>query len=204
MEIDYPSNYANNKLPILDIKVWTERQEAQDNILFELYNKDVATKAVINAKSAISWQTKRTVLTQEALRILLNCSDTLPREVVNKHLEHLIMKLQFSGYDKRFRYDIINSAYKAYNTRREEETAGIRPMHRPREWQNVKRQRDKKEKKRNWYKKDGAKSVIFVPATPYSKLKREYEHEIKNSEHNIMIVEHAGRSLKTILQNQIH
>jgi len=38
-------------------------------ILFEHYVKKMATKAVIHVKSALPIQTKRTVLTQEMLRI---------------------------------------------------------------------------------------------------------------------------------------
>ena len=48
--------------------------------MYEFYSKEMASKAVINARSALSWSTKRTVLTQEVLRVLLNCSKLLPWE----------------------------------------------------------------------------------------------------------------------------
>ena len=38
------------------------------------YHKDIASRAVINAKSAVTWKDKRTILTQEILRVLRNCS----------------------------------------------------------------------------------------------------------------------------------
>ena len=37
--------------------------------LREFYSKDVASKCVINARSALPWSFKRTVLAQEILRI---------------------------------------------------------------------------------------------------------------------------------------
>ena len=50
--------------------------------LYEFHSKCMASKAVINARSALSWSTKRTVLTQEVLRVLMNCSKLLPWERV--------------------------------------------------------------------------------------------------------------------------
>ena len=48
----------------------------------KIYYKDVASKSMINARSALPWSCKRTILTQEVLRILLNCSRELPWETM--------------------------------------------------------------------------------------------------------------------------
>ena len=88
LEVDYPSKHQDGKLPILDLKVWIEtkekkteeRSEKASVIMYEFHSKSVASKAVINARSALNWNTKRTVLTQEVLRVLLNCSRLLPWE----------------------------------------------------------------------------------------------------------------------------
>ena len=45
-----------------------KKVEAQENVVFHF--KSMASKAVINARSALNWNTKRTVLTQEVLRVL--------------------------------------------------------------------------------------------------------------------------------------
>ena len=50
--------------------------------MHEYYMKDVTSKTVLNASSAVPYSIKRTVLKQEALRILLNCSRELPLEWV--------------------------------------------------------------------------------------------------------------------------
>ena len=87
LEVDYPSQHVDGKLPILDLKVWVESRRVQgvgegENkvsvFLHEFYSKDVASKCVVNGKSAMSWSCKRTILTQEVLRILRNCSRELP------------------------------------------------------------------------------------------------------------------------------
>ena len=70
LEIDFPSKHVENKMPILDLKVWVETTVNGSKIMHEHYVKPMATKAVINARSAMSWRVKRTVLTQEVLRIM--------------------------------------------------------------------------------------------------------------------------------------
>ena len=54
--------------------------------------------------------------------------------------------------------------------------------------------------KGNWFKKGGYETVVFVPATPGSKLKKDYEEEIKKTRIKMKVVERAGPSLKSKLQ----
>ena len=67
-------------MPILDLKVWLASMfdevthESRVLVLHEYYHKDVASRAVINARSAVPWRDKRTILTQEILRVLRNCT----------------------------------------------------------------------------------------------------------------------------------
>ena len=71
LDVDYPSKHRDQKLPILDLKVWLETREKEiENqvvdmsvIMYEFYSKEMASKPVINARSALSWSTKITVLT---------------------------------------------------------------------------------------------------------------------------------------------
>ena len=61
------------------------------------------------------WKDKRTILTQEILRVLKNCSRRLPWEEVCTHVETYCSRMQFSGYDKRFRTQVVQSALSAYD-----------------------------------------------------------------------------------------
>ena len=69
-EEDVPSGHANNKLPCLDMELWLEK----DKVLFQFYSKPMASKQLINARSALSSQSKRSSIFQEAMRRLLNCN----------------------------------------------------------------------------------------------------------------------------------
>ena len=71
-------------------------------VLHEFFYKDVSSRSVVNARSALPWNCKRTILTQEVLRIFLNCSRELPWETVVAHVNHMMFRLQYSGYNQKF------------------------------------------------------------------------------------------------------
>ena len=197
---DYPSNNADGKVPMLDAKMWFALVNARRQILYEHYEKPMCTKAVINAKSALPIQTKRTVLTQEMLRILLHCSDHLPWENVCTHLNNFMKKLQFSGYSQPFRYNVAKSALHALETIKEKDRLGVRPVNRLKTWRRPERAARKLEKRKGWYKEGGFDSVLFVPSTPNSRLKRSYQKEIAQSGLRIKVVERSGITLQSKLQ----
>ncbi|KAJ7339368.1 hypothetical protein OS493_005762 [Desmophyllum pertusum] len=82
-------------------------------VLHEFYSKDIASKSVVNAKSALSWSCKRTILTQEVLRILLNCSTELPWKTTVDHVNHMMLRLQYYGYGWKFRTEVVRSSDRA-------------------------------------------------------------------------------------------
>ena len=54
--------------------------------------------------------------------------------------------------------------------------------------------------RKNWFKKRGEEAVLFVPATPGSKLAKQYQEEIDMADLKIKIEERTGRKIKNILQ----
>ena len=212
LEMDCPSLHDDNKLPILDVKVWVEERrrknkdgddentEKEKMILHEYYYKDVATRSVISARSAMPWKTKRTVITQEILRILLRCSPELPWETTTEHVSHFMMRLQYSGYNMKFRAEVTKSALTAYRRIVDKDKKGEQPLYRKKQWKRAERLKKRRAQKENWYKRGGYKSVIFVPATPHSKLRKRYEEEIKKTDLKIKVVETSGRTVKSIIQ----
>ena len=139
-------------------------------MVHEFYSKDISSKAVVHAKSALPWQQKRTVLTKEVLRVILNCSEDVPWETIVKHVEKMVLRLQFSGYTQKFRHEVVNAALKAYDVIKDKVSRGERPLYRPYEWMRDERDAMKKEKALGWYKRGGYESVIFVPSTSNSVL----------------------------------
>ena len=153
MTIDYPSKNERGKIPILDLNVWmsTTYNEVDHrptvNIMHEYYYKEVATKAVINSRAAVPEKMKRTVLTQEIVRILRNCSQLLPWDDVCKHVEEFSMRIQYSGYNETYRAQVVKSALNAYDLILDKDQRGEEPLYRPREWRKVERAMERRAKK---------------------------------------------------------
>ena len=200
MTIDYPSKHADGKVPVLSLKMWIAEVDGKARLLHEHYEKPMATKMLIHAKSAVPMRVKRTVLTQEMLRILLHCSRYDTWDNVRGHLNNFTKKMQYSGYEQEIRYDITKSAINAYQIMMENEANDIRPINRPKNWHRMERIKQKETKRKEWYKQGGFDTVLFVPSTPKGKLKHMYENEIKKSGIRMKVVERTGRTLKSQLQ----
>ena len=199
--VDYPSKHEDGKVPMLDLKMWIGEIDGRILLLYEHYEKPMTTKSVVHRNSALPMKTKRTILTQEVLRIMLHCSPYLPWDVPRKHINNLMMKIQYSGYNQMFRYHVMNGAIKAYERLRLMEELEMRPLNRPKNWEKERRREEKRNKQRNWYKDGGFDSVLFVSMTPNSELRKEYEKEIRKSGLRIKVVERTGRTLKNQLQS---
>ena len=69
-------------------------------IQFEFFSKSMAPSQVILASSAQPWGQKRTTLTQELIRRLLNCRKELSCSIKKKHPNRFMQLLKNSGYDE--------------------------------------------------------------------------------------------------------
>ena len=200
LEEDYPSNYPDKKVPILDIKVWVNEE---GKVVHEYYRKQVSSKAVIDSRSAMPVKDKRTVLSQDLLRVLLRCSPELTWEEKKKHIDEYVLRMQYSGYSEEFRKDIVRSAISAYEKIKGKVERGERPLYRSKKWKQKERRKEKRNKKDDWYNKgdkNGYKSVIFVQPTRNSVLKKKFEEVIEKSKCKVKVVEKAGSSIRQKLQ----
>ena len=91
---DCPSANENGKMPLLNTQVWVE----ENKLLHENYRKPMANPLTMLAMSAMPSKMKRTVLTQEVVRIRRNISLELPWETTVKHLNDFSQRMRASGY----------------------------------------------------------------------------------------------------------
>ena len=158
MEASVPSDFENKKLPLLNCQVWVENSENGPQIRYEHYSKPMASQLEIQNDSAMPDQTKRATLVQGGITRLLNTSVELGKEKQQEILSNYMKKLQTSGYDQNYRLEILKSILKGWKSIQEKAKTGERPLHRPREFEREKRDKEKSERKVNWYKgKDGKK-----------------------------------------------
>ena len=165
-----------------------------------LCKRGVSAKYMTHARSAMPPAMKRTVLTQELLRVMLRCSPRLGWNNVVDHLNGMMKRMQFSGHNQTYRAQILKSALAAYDKIVRNDAEGIEPMYRPKDWNRETREEDRQKKRETWFKRGGAETVIFVPNTPGSELKKRYQREIHGAGIKVKVVETTGRSLKSILQ----
>ena len=83
-------------------------------ILYKFYEKPMAGPVILQAESAMDDRTKRAILTQEGVRRLLNTSVEFPKEVTDDILSDYMQKLLNSGYEQKFRTDILMSVKNAH------------------------------------------------------------------------------------------
>ena len=203
---DIPENHTSGKLPVLDVNVNINNKE-ENRVDFQFFEKPTKNKRVILETSALPANQKRTILTQECLRRLLNTKIELGEEVRKEHLNNFMLKLKNSGYATKYRTEILDSALTAYDKITSEDKAGTKPMYRSRDWNKEERDQKKNNRKLNWYKigqkEIEYKSVLFVPITKGGKLLKEMkkrEDEInKYSDERIKIVEGGGVQMKNLL-----
>ena len=73
-EIYLPQNYEVNKLPVLDLNVYLDKSDKRNLIKHEFIQKPMTNYLVIENKSAMPKNVKRSILIQEGLRRLRgNC-----------------------------------------------------------------------------------------------------------------------------------
>ena len=102
-----------------------DKREEEDGVtvvLHEFYSMDVASRL------ALPWKSKRNILTQEVLRILLNCSRELPWATVISDVNNMTLRLQCSSYDQKFRAEVVGSSLKAYNRLVELDASSEQPL----------------------------------------------------------------------------
>ena len=162
---DVPSNYSDGRVPILDLKCLVAEVETEEGkhsmILHEHYVKAVSSKTVIHRNSAMSLSSKRTILTQQCLRIMLNCNTHIGWEKISEHLSFYTARMLASGYDHSLRLEIVSSAIGAYNKMKEADGKEEMLLYRKREWRGKERRKERRKEKRKekdarknkWYKK---------------------------------------------------
>ena len=115
----------------------------------------------ILARSAMPSRVKRAALTQEALRILRNCSPDVPWKRKAEFLTDFCLRMKLSGYPERYRASIIESALKAWDKILLDDLLGVRPLYRNNTWKREERRKMKELKRMNWHTRTEGKVDDF-------------------------------------------
>ena len=203
---DHPElGYA---VPFLDTAVWIDdanEEYPNGRIFHKYYEKPSKAAIVIHKESDINERAKRTIHTQEIVRILRNSSRDLPEEVREKGIKDYAVKLKNSGYVKKYISEIIESGFAAFDKQLKANDEGVTPLYRPREWNRETRDKEKKQKVSNWFKTGGFEHKLLIPSTPNGELKKliEKNTELLNTKLKIKLIEESGIPLLNVLQKNV-
>ena len=197
VEVDSGYNHSDRggRVPILDVEVWIGQDtEGGWRIMHSHYMKDVASRMVMNSRSAHGMQTKKNVMVNEVYRILRNCSVFLPWAERASRVSYYVKRMEYCGYEQSFRAEVVKAALKRY---RRKLAGGCLFGEEKTEKERI----EQREAKMNWYKKDGRyDSVVFVQPTVDSVLKRKVQQIARRNRVRIKVVEKAGVTVKQMLQ----
>ena len=156
-------------------------------------------------ESALSNQTKFTILTQECFRRIHNTSENVDINTKVSILNEYMKDLKISGYDEKDRLNILVGGVKTYSKLKQKELSGERPFYRPPGYKISERNEKKEKKVNNWYKNKDKEymSVMFVEATEDDKLLKMFKETEElykiDEKHRIKFVSKSGTKLKYIL-----
>ena len=202
VEVDCGYNHPERKgrVPILDVEVWVgETEDGSVRILHSHYVKDVSSRLVMAYRSAHGENTKRNVMVNELCRIMKNCSVYLPWNSVAKKVSYYVRRMEYCGYGEEFRYTVVKMAISRCKRRvaRWHEEGTMYGDNKSDE----ERQRNKGEKKRDWYKNSGKyDSVMFVQPTESSELKKEVQRIARKNGVKLKVIDKAGVTARKVLQ----
>ena len=234
---DVPANHESKKIPVLDFQVWAEEEDTDQEsgtktrLMFEFYEKPMASKLVIMENSALPHRMKITTLSQEIVRRMRNTCRAVSSKRRGEILSVYMRKLQRSGYSQATREMVATAGVKGYLRMVSDEADGGRRVNRPRQDGEEERRYKRLAGKSTWFKgsKKGANkekkprkrrgpargkgqikeidTVMFVPHTPGDVLaQRLQEAEDMFVENRpggkVKMVSRGGIAIKDLLSNK--
>ena len=200
MEEDFPSNHPTCRLPILDLEVWMER----GIIKHQFYKKPMASRKLVQARSAFSTQQKRSILLAEGMRRLRNCSPELCWKEKVLFLNKFSSDLRYSGHSESFRMTILKRIVGRYRKELSNHLEGKVHLYRSREERETMNHCNRATKQKDtWFRAGGATSTLTVPATPNGllaeKVRKNLLHGRQPTGTRTKVVENGGLGSRSLL-----
>ena len=163
---EIPEDFTGGKLPTLDLAMWMDshgegenEMQTREKIEYKFYEKEMGSKFCVMENSAMNYNSKRSILSQEVIRRMQNTSEEVGQDERNEILEGFIEKMKRSGYNQVQIKEIICSGLKGYQTKLEKANKEGRKMQRDGKDTVEARYRKKIMAKSTWFKNKRKKNV---------------------------------------------
>ena len=123
----------NGRLPTLDMELWMEEVKGQNRkkINYSFFEKKLNTPYCVMRSSAMSASSKISTLSQDLIRRMMNCSETVPQSERDGIVNDYIDRLMVSGYEKDQVREIVESGLLGYERKLKRARKSNMPLHRP-------------------------------------------------------------------------
>ena len=138
----------------------------------------MASRKVVQSKSAFSTPRKRSILLEEGLRRLRNCSPELEWTDKVVFLNRFSSDMKRSGHNASFRKTVLCRVVKRYQADLSNHLEGRKCQYRSRRERIEQNHLNKKNSQKDtWFRSSGATSILTVPATPGGNISRRSQEE---------------------------
>ena len=201
-EPDSVTNHEDNKLPVLDVKMFLAKEDDRDGpIKFKFYKKEIANKKLIPAESAMTSQVKFATLVEELGRRLRNTCPSILPEREGDLVRDFNVRMAEGHHKEKFRYRVTRTALDRYRKIRSQEEEGGRRLYRSKEEIIASRRENKgKRSKSGWHKARGFNATLQVQHTPSGTLAKRIRMRINQDPElksmGVLICENNGDQLR--------
>ena len=152
--VELGEDFADGKLPSLDIAIWVV---ADRLIMYEHFEKTMATNLLVEAKSALSMEVKQATLSEEVARRLRNTSLRLDPARRMEILERACVKMKTSGHSEEIIRQAVEQGIRAFDnkikrSRLDVQDPGYQPLFPKAGWKKNIKSREKALKRGNWFR----------------------------------------------------
>ena len=152
--VELGEDFVDGKLPSLDVAIWVVEGR---RIMYEFFEKTMATNLMVEATSALSKEVKLATLSEEVARRLRNTS---PRLDSTKRLEILEMactKMKTSGHSEEFIRLAVEQGIRSFDAKVKRsqldfDNPSYQPMFPKASWKKDLKSREKALKRSTWFK----------------------------------------------------
>ena len=152
--VELGDDFADGKLPSLDIAIWVV---ADRLIMYEHFEKTMATNLLVEAKSALSMEVKQATLSEEVARRLRNTILRLDPARRMEILERACVKMKTSGHSEEIIRQAVEQGIRAFDnkikrSRLDVQDPGFQPLFPKAGWKKDIKSREKALKRGNWFR----------------------------------------------------
>ena len=152
--VELGEDFIDGKLPSLDVAIWVVDR---NRIMYEFFEKTMATNLMVEATSALSKEVKLSTLSEEVSRRLRNTSPRLDSSGRLEILEKACVKMKTSGHSEEFIRLAIEQGIRSFDakikrSRLEVDHPSFQPLFPKAGWRKDIKSREKALKRSTWFR----------------------------------------------------